>query len=77
MAGLQLMSQAGGGRWKPFVTFVTISWEKKNLQGKPKEEAESYLHRFQKADRYTGFLVSFPLWYHETDLTNRRQETTP
>lgn len=74
MAGLQLMSQARGGRWKPF---VTISWGKKNLQGKPKEEAESYLHRFQKADRFTGFPVSFPLWYHETDLTNRTQATTP
>ena len=36
MAGLQLMSQAGGGRWKPFVTFVTISWEKKKSSGEAK-----------------------------------------
>lgn len=59
MAGLQLKSQARGGRWKPF---VTISWGKKIFRGSQKRK-ESCLHRFQKADRFTPFLVSFPLWY--------------
>lgn len=76
MAQLQLKSQAEGGRWKPF---VTIGWETKKKRictRKPKEEAESCLHRFQKADRSMPFLFSSPpppTRYR--DFTSRKEET--